>query len=293
MACTWRITVWDQLDPVVFTKLMQEIQAKSEVFENHYSRFRTQSLVWQLSTRTGRQVVPPDFTEILRLYQEFSTLTGGKFTPLIAENLREAGYDETYRLTPKTILSSVPRLDDVIQIIDDTQVQLLKPALLDYGGLGKGFFVDAIASLLKKQGVRRFLVDGSGDLYYHGPDAIRVGLEHPSDPTQAIGTVDLTQGALCGSGSNRRKWAEYHHILDPDTHTSPQKIVASWVRAERAVLADGLATCLFLCPVAQLKTAQWPFAYCTVQPNLLCESSTNFGGNFFTSPGSSPEPKRP
>jgi FAD:protein FMN transferase len=281
MGTSWNIALWDDLDETVAKNIEQEVIAATSAFEAVYSRFKTDSLIWELSRQTGYVEVPTPLVEMLRLYQRFFELTGGKFTPLIAENLRQAGYDEHYRLTAEGAFTEVPALPDVVQIEDDTHITLHKAALLDLGGLGKGYFVDEIAHLLKHRGVQRFLVDGSGDLYYHGPGAVRIGLQHPKDPTQAVGTVDLTQGALCGSGSYHRKWANFHHIVDPQTHTSPQTILASWVRAERAVLADGLATCLFLCEPTQLQGA-WPFSYCLVAPDLSAQFSPGFGGQLFT-----------
>lgn len=288
MGTTWRVTVWDTLDGRVWQDLQTEVVTATEAFEAQYSRFRRDSLVWTLASATGTQSVPADYVAMLRLYEPLYAATDRRFTPLIATNLREAGYDEDYRLTPREApLSPVPPLPEVLTVIDDTHVAFRSPCLLDFGGIGKGYFVDRLGQLLARRGLARYLIDGSGDLLYRGPGAVRIGLQHPTDPTQAIGTVDLTEGALCGSGMQRRQWAGYHHIIDPHTHRSPDRIAASWVRAAKAAWADGLATCLFLCPPAQLKTVPWAFTHCTVSTDLHVDADPDFGATLFTS---SPQP---
>jgi thiamine biosynthesis lipoprotein len=121
-----------------------------------------------------------------------------------------------------------------------------RPVSIDIGAAGKGLLVDLVAQILIDAAVPRFVVDAGGDLRHYGDRPIRVGLEHPLDPMRVVGVVDLRDRALCASGVNRRAWGDgLHHVLDARTGAPTDDVLATWVIAEEAVLADGIATALF------------------------------------------------
>src|SRR3989344_3659400 len=135
-----------------------------------------------------------------------------------------------------------------INLLEKNRILITEPVLIDIGALGKGYFVDLIVAFLRKEGITNFLVDGSGDMYYQSSEnrTLKIGLEDPSDETKVIAKVDFSGGAMCSSAGNRRKWRQYHHIIDPISSESPKDILATWAIAQNTALADGLATSLFL-----------------------------------------------
>ncbi len=282
MGTIWTITIWDPIDEEHFSRLAREIPSRSRAFGKTYSRFDRSSLVWSLTERRGTVEVPADLVEMLRLYELLYRASGGKCTPLVGFALRDLGYDERYSLTPKETVSPVPPLPDALRIVDDTHIELRQSVLLDLGALGKGYFVDRIADLLAAEGVRRFLVDGSGDVYYRGDgQPLRAGLEHPGDPTKAIGVFTITEGALCGSAGNRRRWRQYHHTIDPHTLRSPEEVIATWAYAGTAALADGLATCLFFAEPEAIEGLP-PFEYCVLNREYRVRRSRGFAAELFS-----------
>jgi FAD:protein FMN transferase len=98
---------------------------------------------------------------------------------------------------------------------------------LDPGGIGKGYAVDRIVDVLKREGVDAALVSASGSSIYGlgaPPDDLRgwpITIRTPSDPEEAAATVFLRNMSLSTSGSYEKFfWAEgrtYSHILDPRT----------------------------------------------------------------------------
>ena len=279
----WEITVWDDMPSSRFHALIGEILARSAQFEENFSRFRPTSFVSRLAEekQTGDIEVPEHFVAMLRPYFQLHTATDGKITPLVGNTLSDLGYDANYSLTPQKIVRLSPDLVETVAILDDTHISLKYPAFFDFGAIGKGYFCDRIADFLQENDTKRFLVNGSGDIVYEGNgEAIRVGLEHPSDTTQVVGSIEMTQGAFCASGTNRRRWREYHHIIDPDTVTSPEHLLATWVIAENAALADILATTLFLAAPGALR-AVFPFEYATLDPTLILRQSPNFGAETY------------
>lgn len=281
MGTHWRVMLRDVVDDATWQKMQESILQQSEEFDHTYSRFIKRSLVWELSIKTGVVEVPGDLVSMLRWYEKFNSCTDGKCNPLVGFALSDMGYDADYSLQPKREIRRVPAFRETVQIIDDTHIKLSEPVLIDVGGLGKGFFVDKIASFLRGQGYKQYLVDGSGDIFYQGDGTpICAGLEHPDDPAKVIGVIEVYGGSLCGSAGNRRKWDKYHHIIDPDSLTSPKDIIALWVLAESAVLADGLTTCLFFSDPDELRK-QWKFEYCMLNSEYKVKRSPGFTAKLF------------
>lgn len=281
MGTHWTISVWDDIDDATFQHLSAEILKKSQDFDATYSRFKETSLIRSLTEKRGVQEVPTDLVTMLRLYQELNIVSRGKCNPLVGFTLSDMGYDAQYSLKPKEHIRAVPDFHSTLTILDDTHIELYDSVLIDLGALGKGYFVDRLSDLLKEKGYTKFLVDGSGDIYYHGNgDVIRAGLEHPGDTSKAIGVVEFTEGALCASASNRRRWATYHHTIDPQSLTSPEEIIATWVRADNAALADGLATCLFFMEPEELQK-KFSCEYCVLHKDYSAKSSAGFGAELF------------
>jgi thiamine biosynthesis lipoprotein len=280
MGTTWSVTIWDAMDDSRWTTLEREMKQILAGFEETYSRFKETSLIRKLSTQTGRVEVPADMVRMLRMYEKLNVLSDGAFTPLLGHTLTDLGYDETYNLTPKPQIRSAPTLREALEIADDTHLVLHGTFLMDFGGLGKGYCVDLVREYLNTKSIQKYLVNGSGDIFYQGSDALRCGLEHPDDTSKVIGVTELSKGALCASSGNRRKWAGYHHTIDPRTLASPEEIIATWVRADSTALADGLCTCLFFTePEAFQK--DFSFEYVILNKEYKVKSSAGFGAELF------------
>ncbi len=281
MGTGWGITIWDSLGDDAFSEIEKTIVGRSQVFDQTYSRFIKTSLIWELTEKTGTVEVPLQLVEMLRLYETLYDASHGFCNPLIGYTLSDMGYDAQYSLKPKEIIRTVPPLHDVLTIVDDTHIHLTQHVLIDLGALGKGFFVDVIAEYLKEKDIARFLVNGSGDIYYQGNGIpLRAGLEHPGDTTKAIGVLELLEGGLCASAGNRRRWATYQHTINPFSLTSPEEIIATWVQADTAALADGLATCLFMVEPETLQK-DLSFDYCLLNKDYRVKKSEGFEAEFF------------
>lgn len=276
MGTHWEVSIWDELSPERGKTLRDTIVSWSRDFDNTYSRFIATSFVSHLSTQTGMVQVPPDFIPILRMYLSMFHLSGKKVTPLVGTTLSDMGYDKEYSLHEKQVIHPVPDLENVVEICDDSHIKIKEPVLFDFGALGKGYFVDKIARLLSEKNIKRFLVNGSGDIAYRGNGIpINTGLEHPKDPKKVIGTLEITHGSVCSSGSNRRSWGNHHHIIDPQSLQSTTEILSTWVWASSATIADALATALFLTPPEQYRD-HFDFEYLILNKEMRVKRSQGF-----------------
>jgi thiamine biosynthesis lipoprotein len=277
----WKITIWDTIPKNIFDNLISEILNITREFENKYSRFKDDSIVSKISNNLGVFNARKEFVDILKIYEKFYYISNKKITPLIGNTISDLGYDKDYSLTPKKEIRYTPDFDSAIKIIDETHIEIKEKILFDFGAIGKGFLIDKISDYLQQKNIQRFLVDGSGDMYYennNSKEKIRIGLEHPFDHTKVIGIIELENGSLCSSATTRRHWREYNHYIDPSDNTSPDEIIATWVIAKNASTADALCSTLFF---TKENSIDLDFEYCILDKNLALRFSKNFRAEFF------------
>lgn len=276
----WKIDV-PGLPPEARADLLAEIEERIARFDRAYSRFRDDSLVADMARKAGTYRLPDDAAPMVGLYERLYRLTDGAVTPLIGQALVDAGYDAGYSLVQKKPLEHPPAWADVLSF-DAPHLTLKKPALLDFGSVGKGYLIDLVGEILTRRGLKLFTINAGGDILYVDAHKtpLRVGLEHPDDAAQVIGVATITGGSICGSAGNRRAWGEFHHILDPRTLMSPKHILAAWAVAGSATVADALATCLFFVPPETL-AKEFPFEYLIVNADYSCQASPGFPAEVF------------
>ncbi|NHW45754.1 FAD:protein FMN transferase [Paenarthrobacter sp. MSM-2-10-13] len=273
----WEISTPDRLAPAIRSELL-EIVAE---YDKTWSRFRPDSLVSILSRGPGIITLPDHAVALQKLYAVLYRLSDGAMTPLIGSSLERLGYDAGYALVPSGLPLAPPRWEDVLDWTG-TDLAAKEPVVLDVGAAGKGQLVDLLGAALRAQGQSDFLVDGSGDMLHSGDHPVTVALEHPYNPRQAIGTVELHNSALCASASNRRTWGDgLHHVLDGSTGEPIHTTVATWTMAESALVADGLATALFMLEPPRLEV-EFDFSWLSVSSNGAAAFSHGFEGRLFT-----------
>ncbi|MDX8151006.1 FAD:protein FMN transferase [Patulibacter brassicae] len=274
----WRIDADQPLAPHA-----DGIAALIDAYDRAWSRFRDDSLVARIAREGGAHPLPAAGERLLGLYDALHELTAGAVTPLVGAALEHHGYDAGYALTPRP--GPPPAVADWRTAVrwDATTLHADAPVLLDVGAAGKGQLVDLVGALLVERGVASFVVDAGGDLLRRAPaeaGPLRVALEHPGDPSQAIGVVEIGHGALAASAVNRRAWADRHHVLDGRDGRPTGEVVATWAVADEALLADGLATALFFVGPEELAT-RFPCAGVRLLASGRAEWSSRWPGELF------------
>lgn len=276
----WQIDFTALLTPQEKKELLTRIHKRIDSFDQAYSRFRTDSLVTKVSQKKGSYKFPPDAPPLFTLYQKLYSATDGAFTPLIGNVISDAGYDANYSFETKP-LTAPP--DFSIVTIKDRELSVKDPVLLDIGAAGKGYLIDLIGDVMKENRIHAFCIDAGGDILHADPEGktLRVGLEHPTETKTVIGIATIANQSICGSAGNRRKWGKYHHIINPKTLISPQHILATWVIADTAMVADAIATCLFFTPAETLQKA-YDFEHLMMYADYTVEKSSDFSAELFT-----------
>ncbi len=256
--------------------IRDDIAKNIEEFDHTYSRFRDDSLVSSIADKAGAYEFPEGADALLGFYDRLYAVTDGAVSPLAGEILAAAGYDKEYSFEDSGA-RPVPGWNEVAAW-NGTTLRADRPVLLDFGAAGKGRLVDIVARILESNGHASFVVDASGDMLARGISE-QVGLENPYDSSEVIGVAHVSDASLCASATNRRAWGEWHHVVDPRTAKPVDDVVATWVVASSAMLADGLATALFFVPAARLR--EWDFEFVRLLRDGTVERSAGFMGELY------------
>jgi thiamine biosynthesis lipoprotein len=123
------------------------------------------------------------------------------------------------------------------------------------GGIAKGYAVDRAADVLRRAGVRDFMVQAGGDMYVAGvkPDGQpwSAGIQDPRAPALSFfATIELPEGGFSTAGDYERYFfadgKRYHHIIDPRTGYPATACRAVSVWADSAFASDTLDDIVFI-----------------------------------------------
>jgi thiamine biosynthesis lipoprotein len=204
--------------------------------------------------------VSPFLFEPLKFAWEMAEWTDGVFDPTVGKVMEEHGFNRHY-LTGQIMES--PSADsvtyrDIVLNEQERTLYLRKPLVIDLGAVAKGFAIDLAANELKE--FEGFVVNAGGDLFAGGVDERgnpwEIGIQHPEQRGQIIHTLEISNEAICTSGSYERKSANrtgMHHLIHPKTRQSPNDWISCSVIAPFAMMADAFSTASFLLGAASGK----------------------------------------
>lgn len=219
LSTVWNITV----DHPDFSEKQREgLRQKAADFEERYSRFRSNSEVSRLVKNFDPATVSAPLSEMLELGEKLARITDGYFSLKLRPLLESLGYGKK---------SDGPQLD--------------------LGALGKGYLIDQLTNSLIGHGYRHFLVEGGGDMRAMAKASGQpwtVLLEHPTDTSQAFGQLKLGNQSLATSSSQRRRFGDFHHLVNPKTKRPTNNVLSVSALASTALFADAGATALFVSP---------------------------------------------
>ena len=197
-------------------------------FEARFSRFRALSELSRLNASAGRPFcASPRLFELAEASLELARRSGGLFDPTLLRELIEAGYDRSFELLPgareagRALRGGRSSWRDVRLDHEKRTITLPEGVGIDLGGMGKGYAVDRLATMLGSPS----MVNGGGDVYASGrpqdaPDWL-VGVADPFVPERDIAVLVVSDRGVATSSTLRRRWRQdgvwQHHLIDPRT----------------------------------------------------------------------------
>jgi thiamine biosynthesis lipoprotein len=226
-------------------------------FEARFSRFVTLSELSALNASAGRPfVASPMLFELVRLALAMAERSDGLFDPTVLSELIASGYDRSFELV-KPLRGRRPDSKRHFTWRDATLDALTRRITMppgcgiDLGGIGKGWAVDRMATMLGTP----CLVNGGGDVYAAGAPlddtAWRVGIADPFAAERDLLVLRVVDRGVATSSSLKRRWRAadvmLHHLIDPRTgRSSDSDAVQVTVVAPTTSEADYLAKATLL-----------------------------------------------
>ena len=247
--------------------LKEKIDKRLDEINKSMSTYRKNSEISRfnaLKIAGQRFKVSWDFAQVIIESKRLYRLTGGAWDgsiyPLV--NLWGFGISERKnRLPAKEKIASLMRDVgfDNIDLVDGRYLLKKKESIsIDLASIAKGFGVDKVAELIKKENIKNFLVEIGGEVYASGvrKDARcwKIGINRPrkeSPYDEVYKIVRLKDKAFATSGDYRKffevEGKRYSHILDPKTgYPVANGVVSVSIIAGTCAFADGLATAVMV-----------------------------------------------
>ena len=176
-------------------------------------------------------VVSQELFDLLSACMDYSRKSEGSFDITVGPLMKVWGFYKGSGHLPKPgeveqALKQFGYGNIVLNAADKT-VFFKKPGLnIDPGGVGKGYAVDRMVAVLKKQGIQSALVSGGGSSIYcigAPPDepGWRIEIKDPRDEFKRATEVVLKDESLSTSGSYEKFFVAegktWSHIMDPRT----------------------------------------------------------------------------
>lgn len=248
LGTAWSITI-DQADLIPDT-FWQEVLQRTETFENHFSRFREGSESRQFShASAGTYPISDEMITLLTAADRLRQITKGAYDPAVGGLMEAAGYNKNYKLKPDLDYLKEWQLPNWHIDTKKKTVTIDRPVIFDFGGTGKGYWIDQVSAFLVEKNYPHHLVEGGGDMFAttkQTGDGWKIAIEYPGQKDMALGTYVLNNQGFAASDVFRRSWGSWHHFVDHTQKTATQHIAGCAAVAHSAWEADQITSILAL-----------------------------------------------
>lgn len=230
------------------------------------SPFERQSLVSKLNNNEPMRA-DTMLADVMRLSQRVCGLSGGAFDPTVAPliNLWGFGYRTPGDTPTQAEIDSALACVGIMEcsVGDDGCIHKKSPETeFNFSAIAKGYGVDAIAAMLRRNGCADYMVEVGGEIALSGrnpkgapwriqidaPVADSTGLVH-----ERLTVIELTDRCIATSGNYRNFHASGDSLVGHTIHPSTGRPVSTstlsvTVIAPSTAMADALATAVMAMP---------------------------------------------
>lgn len=248
---------------------LEEARMACHLFEELFSRTIPTSDVSRLNEAQGAWVtVDPRTFALIEAALRYCEASEGAFDITIGSASRLWDLKRSIAPTAEELAEAMEHVDWRLVALDAqrSQVRLEDPrAMIDLGGIAKGWVADSLESLLKSAGAHGWVIDLGGNILVGGekPDGApwKVALPRIPGSTDAVRQITLRRGSVVTSGTYERACTidgvRCHHILSPQTGRPVSvEYQAATVVCERSIDAEGFSTTLLALGPERARTLQ-------------------------------------
>jgi thiamine biosynthesis lipoprotein len=253
--CTIRVA---GVPEAVARPMVQRAIDEARRIEHKYSRYRPDSLLSRINQAAGSGTaieVDEETAYLLDFAAQLHALSGGLFD-ITSGCLRRAwDFKAGRKPGPGELAALLPGVGWHQVRWEGRRIALPAAGMeIDFGGFGKEYAADRVATLLGQAGLASGVVNFGGDLRVLGPrpdgSPWSVGITHPRQAGAVVASIELAQGALATSGDYERFFEldgrRYCHILHPRTGWPVSRWQSVSVVAPVCLAAGALTTIAML-----------------------------------------------
>lgn len=254
--CT--VTIYDNPSEEIFKKAFDKIRD----IEKKMSLNMNSSEITNINAKAGEAFMPAsdETLYVIKTALHYSNLSKGYFDISIGPLVKLWNINtEDAKVPSKTDIEMKKALINYEDVaVDESAKKVMlkrKGMMMDLGGVAKGYAADAVAEVLKANGVKHALINLGGNVLTVGSKVDgsnwRVGVQNPfSKRGEYIGIAEIADKTVVTSGIYERYFEQdgqiYHHILDPFTGAPVRNnLTGITIITDKSINADCLSTAAF------------------------------------------------
>ena len=257
MGTSIRVELWDR-DEGAAAEAMAAVMDEMHRIDRAMSPYKLDSELSRVNREAAARPVPVsrELCELLDRALEFSRLSDGAFDVTYASVGRLYDYRERVRPDAAALAQARAAVGYAHLQVDAQActVRFGRPGMcIDLGGFAKGHAVENAAQLLRRRGIERAIVTAGGDSRILGDRGDRpwtIGVRDPRRAGALAAVLPLRDVAVSTSGDYERYFeadgVRYHHILDPRTGVSPDRVRSVTTIAPDGLTSEALSKCVFV-----------------------------------------------
>ena len=230
-------------------------------FEHHFSLFDTSTPLSRFNA-SAWGIADSALASLTLEAQHWTRITDGAFDPSAAPLVEIWGYAQrqiSQRPSDSLVVQTLGHVGmQRLRVEGDSVLKLDSCVRLNFNAIAKGLLVDRSGQLLRRLGVRNYLVEIGGEIKAEGVnprgELWRVGIEAPDSlqlpGAQILAAISLPSGAGMATSGNYRQartldGMRWSHIVDPRSgQPANTDVLSATVIAPTTTQADALATAM-------------------------------------------------
>lgn len=246
-----------------------EIEFTLQQVDESLSAFNPESTLSKINDgRSAR--IDERLHDVLSRASEISQYTSGAFdvTVMPLVNAWGFGFKKGEMPTPEEVDSICEFVGfELISLMGDSLVKGDPRVMIDCGAIAKGYGVDCVARMLRKHGVRNYMIEIGGEVVTKGRNPAgenwKIGVSKPVEGSDPLGgelqkVLELADRAVATSGNYRNFYVKngrkYAHTIDPRTGMPVEhSLLSATVMAPDCATADAYATAFMVMGMEEAK----------------------------------------
>ena len=265
LGTTYVIAVFENELKVKPEQLRLSLDSLLEAVNASMSTYRSNSLISRLNAEDSTVVIDKMFEEVFLLSKRIHQESGGYFDPTVGLLVSAWGFG------PEGPRNAVPQLEKLLPRVGLDKVRLSQGRVLkevpgiqlDFNAIAKGYTLDRIAMLIRRNGGRNFLIELGGEIVASGMNLTKqalwtIGIDDPQDTQSLSRVIPLRDAAMATSGNYRKfrvdavSGRRYGHTINPlNGRAETTNVLSSSVIAPTCAEADAYATAFMAMPLDQ------------------------------------------